>query len=64
MIDREQRLHVGHALHVDAQAIAIRDDFRRAEFFDRIGDAIADATLAGIEEDEAFERGALGNGYV
>jgi hypothetical protein len=49
---------------VDAQTIAVRDDFRRAEFFDRIGDAVADASLTGIEEHESFERGALGNGYV
>jgi hypothetical protein len=63
-IEREQRLHIRHALHVDAQPIAIRDDFGRAEFFDRVGDAIADATLTGIEEHETFERSALSNGDV
>jgi hypothetical protein len=64
LVEGKQRLHVGHALHVDAQAIAIRDDFRRAELLDRVGDAVADATLAGIEEHESFERGALGNGHI
>jgi hypothetical protein len=44
VVQRKQRLNVGHALHVDAQTIAIRDDLRRAELLDRIGYAIADSS--------------------
>jgi len=56
---REQRLHFRQGRNFYSQTPFALDQFGRAIALDRILDAVEHAVLAGVEEQQIFERGSV-----